>query len=76
MHKSPTKARLIIAMSKCSVKPLSKVVTAPLKLTYKQIGNYNFKIQYYSGVKTFWLVHGNQSVINTINKLNSRNKTT
>ena len=35
------------------MKQFSKAATAGLKLIYKQIGNYNFKTQYYSGVKTF-----------------------
>ena len=55
-HINPTKARFIIAVPKCSVKTLSIAVTAALKLIYKQIENYNFKTQYYSGVKTFWPV--------------------
>ena len=53
---------------------LSKAVTAALKLIRKQVENYNFKIQYYSIVKTFWPVQSNRSIINKINKLNSRNK--
>ena len=45
LHKNPTKARFIIATPKCLVKSLSKAVTAVFKLTYKQIGNCNFKVQ-------------------------------
>ena len=46
LHKNPSKARFIIAAPKCSVKPLSKAVTAALKLMYKQVENYNYKSHY------------------------------
>ena len=69
MHKNPTKARFIIATLKCSVKPLLEVVTASLKLIYNQIGHCDFKTQYYSGVKIFWLVQNNQTVVDAINKI-------
>ena len=45
------------------MKPLSKAVTAALKLIYNQVENYHFKTQYHSGVKRF-----------AINEINSRNK--
>ena len=47
-----------------------------LKKIYRQIQNYNFKKHYYLGVKIFWSVQNNQSVIDTINKLNSKYKAT
>ena len=74
MHKNPTKARFIIAKRKCSVKPISSAVIAALKLIYRLTGNYNFKTQYYAGVKTCLPIQSHESVIATINKLNSRNK--
>ena len=73
MHRISTKARFIIPAPKCSMKLLSKAVTGALKLIYKQIENYNFKIQYYSNVTTLWPVESNQSAIEAIIKLNSRN---
>ena len=74
LHKNPSKSRFIIAAPKCSVKPLSKAVTAALKLLYKQIENYNYKTHYYSSVKTFWPIQSNQAVLQAIDKINSRNK--
>ena len=56
------------------MKPFSKAVVAALKLIYKEIENHNFKTQYHAGVKTFWPVQSNESVIDIINKLNARNK--
>ena len=74
MDKNPTKTRLMVAGLKLSVKLLSKDVKTAIKLMYKQIENYNFKTRYCSGIKTFWLVQGNQSVIDTMSRLNSINK--
>ena len=76
MYKRPSRERRIIAMPKQSVKLLPKNVTPPLKLTHMQTENYNFKTQYYSGVKISWPVHSNQNAINTVKKLNSTNKAT
>ena len=73
MQKNPTEAKFIISAPKWLVKPLSKAVTAALKSIYIQVKNYNFKVRYYLGVKTFWPVQRNESAIDTINKLKSRN---
>ena len=40
----------------------------------KQIETYNFKMHYFSGVKSLWPVQNNQAVIDAIKKLNNRNK--
>ena len=56
------------------VKSISQVVTAALKLIYKQIENCDFKSQNHSGVKTFWPIQNNQSATETINKINSAHK--
>ena len=60
---SPTEMRLIIAVPKFSVKPLSMAVQAGLRLMYRQIDNYSFKTRHYSGVKALWLVQSSQSVM-------------
>ena len=44
LHQSPTKARFIIAVPNFSVKPLSKAVSAALKLLHNQIKYCNFRI--------------------------------
>ena len=73
-HKNPSKARFIIASPKCSIKPLSRALTSIFKLFYKQIEAYNLKCQYFSGVKSFWVVQfqNNQPVIEAIEKINRR----
>ena len=74
LHKTPSKARFIVAATNCSVKPLSKAVTSALKLLYNQIESYNDKTFYFSGVKKFWPIQNNTKVIESIKKLNSRKK--
>ena len=74
LHKSPIKARFIVASPKCSVKSLSKDVTSVFKLFYKQIEAYNLKSRYFSGVNTFWVVQNNKPLAQSIDKLNKRNK--
>ena len=39
--KNPNKASLIIAVPKCSLKPLSKSITSAFKLIYNQVRFYN-----------------------------------
>ena len=73
LHKNPIKFRFIIAAPNCSIKPLSKVITKIFRLFYRQIETYNAKSEFYSSVKTFWVIQNNQSVIDSINKLNRRN---
>ena len=74
LHKKPTKARFIIAAPQCSLKPLTKAITKVFKLIFHQIEAYNNKCHFFSGVKTFWTVQNNKPVIDSINKLNKRNK--
>ena len=61
LHAISIKERLAIAAPQFSVKPLSKAVAGALKLIYNQIENYNFKTQYYCGVKTFWPVQNSRT---------------
>ena len=72
LHKSPIKARFIIASKNCTVKKLSKEVTSIFKLAYNQIEKYNQKANIFSGVKTFWVIQNSQPVLNTINKINDK----
>lgn len=40
MHKTPNKARFIVASSKSLVKPLAKAVTSAFQVFYNKIENY------------------------------------
>lgn len=74
LHKYLSKARLIIVAHQCSVKPLPKAVTSVFKLMYKQIGNSNFEMRYFSRFKSFWQVQNRQITFDAIKKLNFRKK--
>ena len=60
-HKYSSKARFIIAASRCSVKPLPKVVISVLKLMYNQISS---KMHYFSANNSSWPVQNNKPVKN------------
>ena len=51
-----------------------KIAPTALKLIFKQIEHYKFKILYRSGPKTFWSAQKNQILADARNKMNSRNK--
>ena len=74
LHKTPIKARFIIASPKSSIKPLAKAITSAFRLFYKQIESYNDKCRFFTGVNTFWVVQSNKPVTVAINKLNTRNR--
>ena len=70
LHKTPIKARYIIASQICSVKKLSKDITSIFKLAYNQVEKYNLKAFTFSGIKTFWVIQNSQPVLNNIEKIN------
>ena len=70
MHKSPIKARFIIASPKSLIKPLSRAITSQLFVFFID----NDKCRFFSGVNTFWVVQNNKQITDAINKLNERNK--
>ena len=53
LHKTPIKARFIIASQKCTLKNLNKDVTSIFKLAYNQVRRYNLKASTFSGINTF-----------------------
>ena len=73
LHKTPIKPRFKIASQKCSVKKLSKDVTSIFKLAYNQIERYNLKASTFSGIKNFWVIQNSLPVLNTLDKINSKN---
>lgn len=54
LHKNPTKTRLKTAALKCSLKPISKSITAAFKILSHQIESYNNQLQYLSEINTFF----------------------
>ena len=76
MDKNPIKARFIIASLKSSIKPLVRTITSIFLLFFRQIQTYNDKGRFFTGVNTFWVVQNNKPVIDAMNGLNKRRKTT
>ena len=72
LHKTPTKARFIIASRKCTVKNLSKDVTSIFKLAYNQIDRYNQKASIFSGIKTFWVIQNSHPVLRVLDQISSK----
>ena len=72
MHKTPSKARFIVAAPICSIKQLSKAVTTAFKIFFKLIEKYNKISSFFSGVNTFWVIQNNSPVINSVNQLKKR----
>ena len=67
MHKSPIKARFIIASPKSSIKPLSRAITSAFCIFHRQIESYDDKCRFLSGVNTFWVVQNNKPITDAIN---------
>ena len=74
MHKTPSKARFIVAASKCTTKELAKDMTSVLKLFYRQIENYHAVAHKMSHIKHFWIVKNKDPVIDSLNRLSSKNR--
>ena len=56
LHKCPYKERYIAGSSKCSTKPLSKVLTSILTALKEGIQNYCDKVYSTSGVNQMWIL--------------------
>ena len=74
MHKTPIGARFIIASRQCVTKELSKDVASLFKLFMLQVKKYHERSQYFSGIKSFWVIDNNINVINTLKSLSKRNR--
>ena len=76
MPKSLIKARFIIVSPKSSIKPLASTITSIFHLFFRQIQTYNDRCRFLTGVSTFWVVQKNRPLIDAMNGLNKRRKTT
>ena len=68
LHKNPVKFRFIIASKHCTIKALSKDISSVFTLFQKHIETYHNKAHFYSGVKTNWIVHNRDDVLNVVKK--------
>lgn len=78
MHKSPFNARFIKVSNKPSIKPLARTKKTIFCLLLRKIQTCyeECKKAFFTGVKTFCVVHINESVIDDINKFSKRGKRT
>ena len=78
MHKSPFNVRFIKVSHKPSVKSLARTIKTIFCLLLRKIQTCYEKCKktFFTGVKTFWLVHNNESVIDDINKFSKRGQRT
>ena len=74
MHKKPVGARFIIASKECVTKELSKDIASLFKLFMLQVKNYHKKSQYFSGIKSFWVIENNLNVIMSLKSLSKKNR--
>ena len=72
MHKTPIGKRFIVASSKCSTKPLSKLISKVFKLMFTQTQNFHLKSTFYSHYKRFWVVQNAMPIIDKLNSINKR----
>ena len=72
LHKNPVKFRFIIASKKCTTKVLSKNLSSIFTLFQRQIQTYYTKAHYYSGIKSYWIVHNRDPILNAVNKSSFR----
>ena len=74
MHKDPYGARFIAASSKCTTKPLSKLLTSCLSLVMIDFKEYCEGIYRNTGIHCFWIVNNSQQVISTLKDINTSAK--
>ena len=62
--------RFILAVPKCSLKPLPKSITAVFKIRFNQIENYNDWRLFFSGINIFGTILNSQPFIKGIHDIN------
>ena len=70
LHKQPYGARFIAASSKCTTKPLSKLLTRCLNLIACHFEQYCGGIYSRTGVNCYWIISNSQQVLSTLSKIN------
>ena len=74
MHYSPSRARFIVASSKCSSKPLSQAVSKVFKLLFHQVQNFHAKSTFYKNYNRFWVIENSSPIIDKLNNINTKKK--
>ena len=66
LHKSPYKQRFIAGSSKCSTKPLSKILTLILTTIKEGLQTYCEKVYSTSGVNQMWILKNSKDLLETL----------
>ena len=74
MHYTPSRARFIVSSSKCSTKPLSRIVSNTFKCFCKQIRSFHEKSKFYKNYNRFWVINSTKPFIDKLNVINTRRK--
>ena len=72
MHYTPSRARFIVASSKCSSKPLSQAVSKVFKLIFHQVQNFHAKSTFYRNYNRFWVIENSSPIIDKLSKINNK----
>ena len=71
----PSRTRFIVSSSKCSTKPLSRVMSNTFKLIFNQIQNFHKKSKFYKNYNRFWVINNSKPLIDKLNVINTKKKT-
>ena len=74
MHYTPCRKRFIIASSRCSTKPISKIISKIFKHIFCQIQTYHEKCTFYKNYKKFWVILNSTPFIQKMNDINRKKK--
>ena len=74
MHYSPCKKRFIIASSRCSTKPISKIVSKIFKHIFNQIQSFHEKSYFYKNYNKFWVLQNSFPLLKTLDEINVKRK--
>ena len=74
LHKTPTKARFIIASKQCSTKQLSKAVSSVFRLAYQQIENFHKNAKFLRNYNKFWVLQNIDPVMKNITIINRKKR--
>ena len=70
----PSRTRFIVSSSKCSTKPLSRVMSNTFKLTFNRIQNFHEKSKFYKNYNRFWVINNSKPRIDKLNVINTKKK--
>ena len=74
MHYTPSRARFIVSSSKCSTKPLSRIISNTFKCFCDQIRSFHDKSKFYKNYNRFWVINNTKAFIDKLNVINTRKK--